>query len=1183
MKKVLSVLLAVFLMISILPTNLFSITASAATSGTTGDCHWTLDGTTLTISGNGATWNYSNCTNNDDHTYTNSYDTTCNVCNCVRSVDTYTGTYQKLTYEISPDANGGSVTITKCDTSASGTVTVPSTISGAPVTKINERAFFNCINISELSLPFLKTEIGKLFSYGLDNKDSLPSSLKKITIRGGTIPGNAFKDAVNISSVVIGDSVTAIGPGAFEDCVQLVSVKIGNKVTSIGAGAFSGCKTLMDITFGKKVQTIGGSAFSNCESIEKITLPSTVTELGQFAFGYCKSLTQISLGNNLKTIGEGAFTQCENLTSIVIPRSVTRLDASVFEYCEKLKKAIIRGKIEQLNINLFKDCSNLSLVALPKDIRIISNGAFYQCDLLKEVWYESTSATRKTIKIAANNDLFKSAQWHYGEFNPDGHVYAAATCLSPKKCKICGVTSGGKVGHTYFNACDKTCNVCKATRKVGAHKYTNNCDTTCNICKAKRTIKHTYSNACDKICNVCKTTRKVSAHKYSNACDKTCNVCKATRKVGAHKYTNNCDTTCNICKAKRSIKHKYTNTCDTTCNICKTKRIIKHTYSSACDKTCNVCKATRKVPPHKYSNACDKTCNVCKATRKVPTHKYSNKCDATCNVCKAKRTIKHKYSNACDANCNICKAKRKAPHKYSNNCDTNCNICKAKRTIKHTYSNACDKSCNVCKATRKVSAHKYSNACDKTCNICKAIRKVSAHKYSNKCDTTCNICKATRKITHSYKTTTTKATLAKNGSVVKKCTVCKKVASTTTIKYAKVFKLSTTSYTYDGKVKTPSVVVKDSSGKTLKKNTDYTVTYASGRKNAGTYKVTVTMKGNYSGAKNLYFNIEKYTDEQQFKKYCKYTISNKQVIIEKLDFWESGNLIIPAKVDGYPVTKIKSGAFYNNQATSLTIPASVTNIEIDTEYGFGGPCLENVYVDSANKHYSSDGGVLFNKDKTELLCYPEGKKQTAYTIPSTVKKIKSGAFQLSEIKSLTIPNNVTHIESGAISWCHSLESVNIGSGVNSIDTTWGVFEGCSSLKQILVSDNNKYFTSVNGVLFNKDKTKLVRYPSGKTNNTYTVPSTVTTIGSNAFDRCENLTSVVLGENVSLIDWNAFYSCYNLKSITFGIGIKTVNDAFHFCESLTDVYYKGTKVQKEEIDFGFVVQEELNSATWHYNC
>ncbi|MGN0534177.1 MAG: fibronectin type III domain-containing protein [Eubacterium sp.] len=110
--------------------------------------------------------------------------------------------------------------------------------------------------------------------------------------------------------------------------------------------------------------------------------------------------------------------------------------------------------------------------------------------------------------------------------------------------------------------------------------------------------------------------------------------------------------------------------------------------------------------------------------------------------------------------------------------------------------------------------------------------------------------------THTLKTTTTKATTSKDGKIVKACTKCGKTVSTTVIPKASSIKLSATSYTYDGKVKTPSVTVKDSKGKTLKKNTDYTVTYASGRKNVGQYAVKISFKGNYSGTKTLYFTIK---------------------------------------------------------------------------------------------------------------------------------------------------------------------------------------------------------------------------------------------------------------------------------------------------------------------------------------
>ena len=156
--------------------------------------------------------------------------------------------------------------------------------------------------------------------------------------------------------------------------------------------------------------------------------------------------------------------------------------------------------------------------------------------------------------------------------------------------------------------------------------------------------------------------------------------------------------------------------------------------------------------------------------------------------------------------------------------------------------------------------HKYEAATcttPKTCTQCGITKgKALGHKFTDNCDKYCNVCKASRTVKHSYKNIITKATLSKNGKIQYKCTDCGYVSKTvTTIKSVKTIKISATSYAYNGKKKTPTVTVKDSNGKTLKNNTHYTVTYSSGRKNVGTYKVVVKMKGNYSGSKTLTFKI----------------------------------------------------------------------------------------------------------------------------------------------------------------------------------------------------------------------------------------------------------------------------------------------------------------------------------------
>ena len=176
-------------------------------------------------------------------------------------------------------------------------------------------------------------------------------------------------------------------------------------------------------------------------------------------------------------------------------------------------------------------------------------------------------------------------------------------------------------------------------------------------------------------------------------------------------------------------------------------------------------------------------------------------------------------------------------HTYDNNCDTACNVCKQNRTIKHNYSAAtCTKP--------------------KTCKVCGTTSgKALGHKYNNACDTSCNVCKATRKITHKYtKKTTVKATVSKNGYILTECSVCGKDKSKTIIYYPKTIKLSASTYAYNSKVIKPTVTVKDSKNKTISSKY-YTVTYQSGRKNVGKYKVTIKFKGNYSGSKVLYFTI----------------------------------------------------------------------------------------------------------------------------------------------------------------------------------------------------------------------------------------------------------------------------------------------------------------------------------------
>ena len=158
-------------------------------------------------------------------------------------------------------------------------------------------------------------------------------------------------------------------------------------------------------------------------------------------------------------------------------------------------------------------------------------------------------------------------------------------------------------------------------------------------------------------------------------------------------------------------------------------------------------------------------------------------------------------------------------------------------------------------------------------------------------------------------TVVTKATAAKNGKIAKICATCKKTISSTTIYKAPNVKLSTVSYTYNGKAKTPTVTVKDSKGKTLKKNTDYTVSYAKGRKYVGKYAVKVTFKGNFSGTKALYFKIN-----PKGTKLSSVTSGKKQLTAK----WSAQK----SQTDGYQIQYSSSKSFKG--AKTLTVSGNKT-------------------------------------------------------------------------------------------------------------------------------------------------------------------------------------------------------------------------------------------------------------------
>ena len=200
---------------------------------------------------------------------------------------------------------------------------------------------------------------------------------------------------------------------------------------------------------------------------------------------------------------------------------------------------------------------------------------------------------------------------------------------------------------------------------------------------------------------------------------------------------------------------------------------------------------------------------------------------------------------------------------------------------------------------------------------------------------------------HTYESTTTKATLTKNGKVTKKCTGCDYV-KTTTVYSPKTFKLSTNEFTYNKEVKSPSVTVKDSKGNTLKKGTDYTVGYESGRKLPGKYTVKITLKGKYDGVKRLYFTIKPKAVSE---------ITATQTITTVTLNWKS-----VTGADGYKVYMYKSSTGdYEYYKTTKSTSMKISDLKAGTGYKF----KVRAYTNDEGAIYGSYSSVFSTATKTK--------------------------------------------------------------------------------------------------------------------------------------------------------------------------------------------------------------------------
>ena len=344
-------------------------------------------------------------------------------------------------------------------------------------------------------------------------------------------------------------------------------------------------------------------------------------------------------------------------------------------------------------------------------------------------------------------------------------------------------------------------------------------------------------------------------------------------------------------------------------------------------------------------------------------------------------------------------------------------------------------------------------------------------------------------------------------------------------------------------------------------------------------------------------------------------------------FSEEGEFTVDLREDTTKILanfgEIPLGQTFYEHYYTLNIPASVTEIDI-TGGAIRGNCMA-VNVAEGNENYASIDGVLFNKEKTELLMYPRQMKQAAYTIPDgvtsigylafntqkyikeivfsdSVENVESAAFSsISNLEKVTLSKNLKRIEENAFGFNYKLKNVELPEGIEYIgqsafaachvlteahipasvtEMDYGVFRYCLALETLTVAEDNPRYEMRDGMLYDK-KDMILKHCMNLDVEEMIIPEGTKGIDPYTFSNAL-FKSVIVPEGVELIRENVFDGCQNLTTIDLPTTLTKVEDwAFDDCNALTTINYAGTKEMWNAVEVETFLNDTFLAATVNY--
>ena len=291
------------------------------------------------------------------------------------------------------------------------------------ITKINEEAFKDRVQLKSITLPSTLREIGLESFRGCKALESMD-----IPMATERIGESAFRDCVSLKTLCVHNDRIKIGERSFENCTSLTKIDLPDGMTELYAGLFNSCRSLESIKLPESLTILGESAFSDCVKLQKIEMPDFISKIDDLVFSGCVSLSEVKFNNGLRKIGKSAFKNCRSLTELFIPSSVTSIYGAPFRGCESLKsievdrrnkyfksepskrdghdhvlfnknKSIliaypascrevqydIPDSVTMISDWAFCSCRKLNRITIPDSVQEIGEGAFSHCVLLDEL------------------------------------------------------------------------------------------------------------------------------------------------------------------------------------------------------------------------------------------------------------------------------------------------------------------------------------------------------------------------------------------------------------------------------------------------------------------------------------------------------------------------------------------------------------------------------------------------------------------------------------------------------------------------------------------------------------------------------------------------------------------------------------------------------------------------------